>query len=125
MDIFRLRTSAALVISLLACADSRAKSAERGTSEGPALVLDTVEVNAARANSWWTDSILAERSHATPELRESAALMRRSRLIETQELLARLGYGNLISGEVDTPTLRAMRLFQHRHGLPASDDFDS
>ena len=100
---------------------SRRQADESVTEKGPPVPIDTSALAAARAYRAILDSADKDTS-AKADQKEFLKLVRLSRLVDVQETLARLGYGNAISGELDKSTENAIRAFDKRHGLPENDD---
>lgn len=114
---FCCQASLALVVGLSVSRCTRSSHDPSETSKGPRIPLDSSALARSRHN---LDLALSASLDTTtkPADREFLELMQTGRIIETQEALARLGYGVRITGEFDGQTRDAINAFERRHNLP-------
>jgi hypothetical protein len=106
----------ALSISLSASSCTRSSGEPFETSKGPQIRLDSSALAQARHNEqlFLSASLDSAMKHGDKEF---LSLMQTGRLIETQETLARLGYGVRLTGQFDAQTRAGVRAFERRHSL--------
>ena len=105
------------------------RGAPKGSRAGPRIVLDSSKLAQARRQRVGLEKELDSIAHDTSSKAkleiEFVSVMRQARLVETQETLARLGYGTRITGVLDAGTRDAIRDFEQYHGIPDTGAFDA
>jgi len=101
-------------LSALQCTHSGEPSE---TSKGSQIPLDSSALAQERHNEqlYLSASLDSAMKHGDKEF---LSLLQTGRVIETQETLARLGYGVRLTGQFDAQTRAAVKAFERRHSLP-------
>ena len=110
-----------LAVSFI-CSCGGSNSSSGGEAAGPVIRLDSAELAEARRERQALDSTDRDTTSKSRKDREFLPIIRQAQLFGIQSTLARLGYGNTISGDVDERTRSAIREFERRHGLPVTGD---
>jgi hypothetical protein len=122
-----IRSGLVVLVGVMGSLDgcARATPDADASAVGPRILFDSAELATARQHRVFMDSALRDTVQKNRKDRELTEMIRRSELLRVQETLARLGYGNQLTGDLDRPTRLAIRAFEHRHGLPVTGDPES